>query len=134
MSPTTLLLGLRLTGTIDRVEASTAVVEWADGDWSGLPVACASRIAEGRRLHVRLRPAASGSLAIGPHALLTPLGVVRLPQTLRLQPGSAYRVHLRTGGARPHRRPRPTDLPDVIDLTDGPLHLNPPPTITPKQT
>lgn len=134
MSPTALLLGLRLTGTIDRVDAGTAVVEWADGEESGLPVACASHIAEGRRLHVRVRPAAAGALAISPHAVLTPLGVVRLPHTLRLQPGSAYRIHLRTGAARRPRRLRPSDLPDVIDLTGGPLAFPSPPTITQTQT
>lgn len=106
--PLALLFGLRLSGVVDRIEGDFAVVEWAEGDLSDVPLSLLpERIEEGDTLVLRLRPRPDGALALGtlPPRIATPKGPLTLPSSFPIRSGSAW--HFRTRAAR--TRPRPAD-------------------------
>ena len=56
-----LLLLIRLTGTIDRIEDEWAVIEWSNGSFSDVPTQVFPRDPfEGEKFQVRVRQARSG--------------------------------------------------------------------------
>lgn len=107
-APLALLLGLRLSGTVDRIEGDFAVVEWAEGELSDVPLSLLPhRVDEGDLIVLRLRPQSGGALSLGtfPPRLATAEGPLTLPSSLSIRSGSAWQ--LRTRAAR--IRPRPVN-------------------------
>ncbi len=52
-----LLLGVRMVGTVDRVDNGLAVVEWSDGEWGILPAdRPGGPLREGERVRVWVAP------------------------------------------------------------------------------
>jgi hypothetical protein len=94
-----LILALRLSGTVDRVEGAWVVVEWPDGHFTDLPATAFSRLPqEGERLSLRVHNRVSGSaLALPGHLprLSTKDGLVYLPKGARLRPGFHYSLSIR---------------------------------------
>jgi hypothetical protein len=107
-----LILAIRLSGTVDRVEGDWVVVEWSGGDFTDLPSTIFSRLPlEGERLSLRLQTRTQGSaLALpGTHPRLsTQVGLVSLPEDAQLRPGHRYSLQTRLSresGFRPPTTP-----------------------------
>ena len=118
MSPGVLFLGLRLLGTVDRVEGRMAVIEWRLDAFGDLPVALLPvGLGEGDHIQVRLALYDGGpALALDTRRLLllrppAPDAVLLLPPDARLVPGRRYRIGVSPRSeirSTPRRRPRPT--------------------------
>ncbi len=108
MTPQLLLLGLRITGVIDRVEGDQAVIEWREDALTDLPLAILPpELREGDRLIFRFGLQERGAvlalesgeaLLMGPGRPIT----VHLPLEARLRAGHRYRLRVRHTPSRPH--------------------------------
>ena len=98
----TLLLFLQLSGTVDRIEGSWAIVEWTDGSFTDVPLSIfPRRPKEGETFSIRLQPNHNGAgLALPGHPprLSTSVGLIELPQTPKPRPGNRYRICIRFSG------------------------------------
>ncbi len=117
-----LLLGLRLSGVVDRIEGSQAVVEWREDALSDLPLAILpAELSEGDRLtlHFGLQERGSVLALTEGRALVLAPGrpvTVHLPLEARLASGHRYRLRVRRTPSRPHSgvAPRPRRRPQGL--------------------
>ena len=94
------MLCLTITGSVDRIESSIAVIIWDDESSTELPMDMLPRLTEGTRVRLRVVHRGGDGLAVHEHALLYQQARIDLPHEVSLTPGHHHRLRIRAYPSR----------------------------------